>query len=506
MRVAGPVGPAEDNRMHAREERRDPSAAAAAIRPRAFSLELTKGCNLRCGYCYYAARQDAYDAKTRMSADTAEQSVELLLREAEPGVPVHLHLFGGEPLMNLALVRHVVEYGERRAHEAGREITFELTTNGTRFGGDTIAFLNEHAVHVGVSFDGPPDVQDAARPAAGRSSWELAAPGIRAFLASRRGTGLARKTHCSAVVTRRELDLVRIVEHLEELGFERIILTPATDLTGNTHGIRREDLPALLRSYGELAALCERRKRAGQPVGITWFDTLMGRLLSGARRTRFCEGGRDYLGVAADGSVALCYRFYENDEFAMGDVRSGIDRGVTERLLALPLESRPACGKCWARHFCGGGCHHENLIATGGLGDPNPVTCEILRHSMDLTLESWARLSRDGLVADRANDGRNHMSTADRTPPVAMDARPKTRASCHVREVGDEHVVYEPVSHEVVVLNPTAHLIFTLCDGSRTVGQMLEELLERFAAPAEVLQRDLLETVGLFQAKDLLEG
>ena len=36
------------------------------MRPRAFTLELTKGCNLRCEYCYYSARENAYDPSTRM--------------------------------------------------------------------------------------------------------------------------------------------------------------------------------------------------------------------------------------------------------------------------------------------------------------------------------------------------------------------------------------------------------------------------------------------------------
>jgi hypothetical protein len=41
-----------------------------------------------------------------------------------------------------------------------------------------------------------------------------------------------------------------------------------------------------------------------------------------------------------------------------------------------------------------------------------------------------------------------------------------------VRELGGERVVYDPVSHEVVVLNKTAAFIFELCDGSRTVKDL----------------------------------
>ena len=73
----------------------------------------------------------------------------------------------------------------------------------------------ECAVFVGVSLDGPPEVQDAARPLAGGSSYALAAPKVRALLDSRAGTDL--KTHASVVVTRLELDLVKRVAKEQRL-------------------------------------------------------------------------------------------------------------------------------------------------------------------------------------------------------------------------------------------------------------------------------------------------
>ena len=74
---------------------------AAALRPRAFILELTKGCNLRCGYCYYAQRQDAYDPKRVMSPEVALRSVDVLFDEAPPGERVHVHVIlpGIEPFV-----------------------------------------------------------------------------------------------------------------------------------------------------------------------------------------------------------------------------------------------------------------------------------------------------------------------------------------------------------------------------------------------------------------------
>ena len=481
------------------------------MRPRAFTLELTKGCNLRCGYCYYAQREEAYDPRTRMSDEVAERSVELLLAEGPPGEPIHLHFFGGEPLLDFPLLGRTVRYAERRAAEEGRAVTFEVTTNGTRLTDEVVSFLNQHRFQVGVSFDGPPEVQDEARPARRGSSYDLAVPGIRQLLASRQGTDLEQQTHCSVVVTRRFHDLVAIVAHLEGLGFRKIILTPATDLDGESYGFSEEDLPAVLASYDALADEYERALAEGRETAANWFPTLMGRLLSGERKTHFCQGGRDYLGVAADGTINLCYRFYGNDDFQMGSVTEGIDRGVTERLLERPLDARTACSVCWARHFCGGGCHHENVTVGGELGEPNPVTCEIFRHSMDRTLEVWARRSRAGQLErrpleplpDSAAETMSHNPPAD-SAPFAEDDRPRTAPGAHVRDLEDEKVVYDPATHEIVVLNATAALIFELCDGDLSVAQILEELKRRFDAPADVLCRDLHATLTELHSKRLV--
>ena len=260
------------------------AAQAQAVKLRSFALELTKGCNLRCGYCYYADRPDAYQSSTRMSPEVAEQAIEVLLEQGEVGgEPVRVHFFGGEPLLNKEALYRATLHGERRAKELGKRIRFEVTTNGTRLDDEVIAFLNSHRMLVGISFDGPPEIQDEARPAKSGSSYAQALPGIQKLLASRAGTELESLTHCSVVLTRRSFDWIGIAAHLEGLGFRKIIMTPATDLQGRGNGYGEEDLPALKAAFDALADDYERRVRAGAHVAVTWFPGLVGRVRSGVQ-------------------------------------------------------------------------------------------------------------------------------------------------------------------------------------------------------------------------------
>ncbi len=470
---------------------------------RAFTLELTKACNLRCGYCYYAVREDAYSPAQRMDKEVAEKSVDMLVKSQSS--ELHIHFFGGEPLLNFPVLAHTVLYAKQEAAKVGKTFTFEMTTNGTRFTDDVIEFLNEHKIRVAVSFDGPKELQDVVRPLSGGSSYALAEPQIRKFLASRAGTELELETWCSAVITRLDLDIRKIVRHFESLGFRKVFFSLVTDMDGSGNGIRPSDLPLLLEAYDELAADYEAKLRSGERNSVHVFNSHMDQLLSGKKRENFCYGGRDYLGVAADGKLNLCYRFYEDNEFGMGSVDDGVTRDVTERLLELPVEKKTQCSTCWARYFCGGGCHHENVTLGGSLGEPNPISCDFLRHNMSNVLATWGRLLRDGSVPQikGSEDTRQRPLVENTTFDLSNDCPTKSPAN-HERIIENERVVYNPESHQVVLLNRTAGFILERCDGTQSVGELLRALEEHFAAPTEVLQSDLFETLSELRHKKIV--
>lgn len=468
------------------------------VRTRALALELTKGCNLRCGYCYYGTREAAYDASTSMSPETAQRAVDRLFDDARDEEVPHLHLFGGEPLLNFPLVESVVGYARARGITLGRRMTFELTTNGTLLTPKIIDWLNANAIAVGVSIDGPPTIQDATRPAAdGGGSSRFAEPKIRDLLQSRAGTSLAERTHASVVLSRRFPDIEPIVAYLKTLGFRKVVVSPATD--DGADGFGDADLPRLLDAYTAAAAGWYEERTKGNPGTFAHFEDLARRALSGRKKTSPCGGGRDYLGVSADGSVYLCYRFFEDDAFKMGSLEGGISTAVTQRLDATAVDARTDCRSCWARYYCGGNCHHDNLKSTGDAATPNPVHCDVFRHTMGLTLEMLTRLGRIG----HASEGPGPTSMNDPSP-VDGAWSPKAVADLHRRPIVDELLVYSPASHAVVNLNPTAARVLALCDGTTTVDALIARLASEFSAPEDVIRSDVEELLRNLRGKGVV--
>ena len=100
-------------------------------------LHIAHDCNLRCGYCF-AGTGDFGGYRAMMSKETAEKAVEFAIAGSKMRHNLELDLFGGEPLMNPEVVKHVINYVRRREFETGKNIKLTLTTNGTLLNDDII--------------------------------------------------------------------------------------------------------------------------------------------------------------------------------------------------------------------------------------------------------------------------------------------------------------------------------------------------------------------------------
>ena len=114
-------------------------------------------CELRCTYCTIP-KQDGRE----MPFEVAERGLDLLLSSDAP--VVHLHFFGGEPLMNWPTVQRAIAYGYERAKALGRQISFKITTNTVAATDDRLDWLARYPVSFQLSLDGDALTQRQARP------------------------------------------------------------------------------------------------------------------------------------------------------------------------------------------------------------------------------------------------------------------------------------------------------------------------------------------------------
>ncbi len=84
--------------------------------------------------------------------------------------------------------------------------------------------------------------------------------------------------------------------------------------------------------------------------------------------------------------------------------------------------------------------------------------------------------------------------------------KPKVREELAVVQLDGEAVVYDEAAQELHHLNPTATIVFTLCDGTSTVKQMAGEIAEAFGVETGEVERQIRTLVREFRRAGLLTG
>lgn len=88
------------------------------------TIELTNTCNFRCVYCYQ-------DKKSiNMSIETADQIIHKISQSADNIDELHIHYFGGEPLLNVEVMYHFDLALRSMSREFGFQYVSHITTNG----------------------------------------------------------------------------------------------------------------------------------------------------------------------------------------------------------------------------------------------------------------------------------------------------------------------------------------------------------------------------------------
>lgn len=99
-------------------------------------FEVTDACNLRCKYCGYSSLYEGYDKREnrKLSFAKAKCILDYLtgIWKAEYTVGIRKSLtisfYGGEPLLNMRLIRDVVDY-VKSINSIGKTVNFNMTTN-----------------------------------------------------------------------------------------------------------------------------------------------------------------------------------------------------------------------------------------------------------------------------------------------------------------------------------------------------------------------------------------
>lgn len=290
-------------------------------------LHVTDACNLGCRYCYYGDDGHAASARAKMSPEVAARAVDFLMENSGDSKEVIIVFFGGEPLLNLDLIRFIVTYARKKVTGTELRVDFAITTNGTLLNDAAIDFLRENQIGVTVSIDGFEKAHDRFRRFPnGAPSYGVILPGLKKLLADKGDKPVVARV----TVAGESNHIPEILDHLLSLGFSEAGFAPVT--TGDlSYQLSRGEMAQLLAHFKTLSETFITHAKKDEFYGFTNLIDNLVVLHEGERKDYPCGAGLGLFSVDPKGRLYLCQRLTGEASSRMGDVFNGFDQPALTR-------------------------------------------------------------------------------------------------------------------------------------------------------------------------------
>ncbi|MGH4125431.1 MAG: thioether cross-link-forming SCIFF peptide maturase [Clostridium sp.] len=348
---------------------------------KAVCLNIAHDCNLRCKYCF--ADGEGYDKqKILMSFDVAKKSIDFLIENSGSRVNIEVDFFGGEPLLNMDVVKKTVDYARSLEKQYNKNFRFTITTNATLLTPDIMDYLEENMVNVVLSIDGRKEVEDNIRiKINGGGTYDDILPKIKSMVEKRAKS--KKQYYIRGTFTSQNLDFYKDIKHFIDLGFKEISIEPVVLPADNPLAIKKEYLEQIYDQYHKI--FNELLKH--DDVIFYHFNIDINGGACIYKRISGCGAGFEYIAVTPEGDIYPCHQFVGNKVFYMGNVYEGIkNKEIPTNFRRSNLYNKPECKKCWARFYCSGGCQANNYNFTGDTLIPYEIGCNMQRKRMEYAI------------------------------------------------------------------------------------------------------------------------
>ena len=177
---------------------------------------LTLRCNQNCVYCQASSR--ASDSKhCSMTKETMENAVKLMFRSKSKFLTMELQ--GGEPTLEIQLVKYGIELAEKINEEQHRKISYVLCTNSINLTEEVLSVCKQYNMVISTSLDGPAYIHNYNR--GHKDSYEKVVKGIN------KAREVLGHDKVSALMTTSMMGInypIEIIDEYIKLGFPSVFL------------------------------------------------------------------------------------------------------------------------------------------------------------------------------------------------------------------------------------------------------------------------------------------
>ena len=340
-------------------------------------LMISQNCNLNCTYCF--GDKGTYSNRGFMSFETAKRAVDMFGARQETEFTICF--FGGEPLMNVNVMKRIMDY----ALSVNDKVKFSMTTNGTLINDEIEELIDRYKIYVQISIDGDKDTHDANRKYSAEKGSYCE---VKSRTEKLRGK---YSVPARATVTPCNLEFYDIADHLVNMNFSNVYLAPAANLMDEQDFINYGKKQ--LRAFEQYEQMIK-EKRYEEVMKVGNFMKLLKRIQTITSKQYSCGAGRNMVAVDIDGKVYPCQRFVGQEEFCLGKMDAGDIYKQQKAFLDQMIISRfEKCSGCWLKNLCMGGCVNENYCLSGNISIPDDKLCTYYQMIYEQMIHIYLRLT-----------------------------------------------------------------------------------------------------------------
>ena len=336
-------------------------------KPRSIVLKLGTDCNLRCEYCYVEHLKD----NTGLSVETVEKLFDELMTDNASNIDCCFH--GGEPFLYFDKMKKILEMLSSKPY--AKQIRYSCQSNGTLLTDKIVDFIKEHRISIGISIDGPKQVNDILRKYAnGKGSFDAIIEGIKKLIQNKIGFSVL------SVLSNQNIDyVIETLTFLKELGIPIVDLKPCFRTNLSDHELTPELYTEAMIKVVDWLMENNTPQSCILVREVEMYTTLImhQKHMSDCYDCRSmcdilnCGAGRDHITVDTFGNIYICDRLYGHEEYILGNINNeSLDTIMRNPLIKTFLSRRISvideCRDCDENRICFLGCPATNILQNQG--------------------------------------------------------------------------------------------------------------------------------------------
>lgn len=361
-------------------------------------LLLTDGCDFCCGYCFEETPVGKKIFKPLlMSSDIAKAAIdlfaELIQKYGNAEKKKIIHLYGGEPLLNMGVVEFVISYIRemKTQKKLPDKCDIVIVTNGSQINDAAAKIFFANGITVGISLDGPLQINDLYRFSKnGKSAFEIA---VNAY-------NLLRKTGVivglSATLTPATVDnfdsvldfFTNDLKIQDGISFNILHYNPAVPVDINYFRKAAECIIKAFERFRTMGIYEERMMRKAKAF------------ITKSQIFADCSVVGSQIVISPDGKIGACQDFIKPRTYFKGSVLEK-NYDPFKNGLFVDWEKRSPffmeqCLDCEAIGICGGGCPASVELKTGNRWNIDERICPHSKLTLEwLIWETFAKMRKN---------------------------------------------------------------------------------------------------------------